>query len=656
MNLRKQIAGALAVVGGCVLSQAHAGGVLETVDITPMNVTVPGSFDGLLIPITWDVRCIPVEYTLDSTPPNALNPAPDVDINTTRAELQASMDQWNKLRTSFIEMKIRSVRDLNGGALTPPGAIGAFDFINELNFVTQGGFLAAAPSVALIKDTTLTAGQDVDLDGDSDVFTPGAATGQRCKDIDGDGDIEFPAGAYKAGTILDNDVGFSATNGVPWNTTPDGLLTSDIQSVAVHELGHSHGLSHTLVNQHSRNDGSGATMFPFIDINDPAAEAEQRTPATDDIAWSSYLYPEGSASSGPGALQGGDRRFSDHFGLVTGEVTSGTVGGPVAGAEVWLQDAITDKVVVAGFSGTTQVLVVPGDTEITDVDAGLFILNDPDYSVLNGNYVIPAPPGIYKVGLQSLDGDPAAPGNISITAIVGSFFTDLDFEEEFWNGGLERADETRPADALPVLVRAGRDRSGVDFVTNVTNTLRYTDGVFDDDDPFISPLFPPAPPGRLYAVRFANEDVLDFLAAGSVLHTGQFLTDVSDASAPVIFKSAMLATGRIKVDGTADIDLDHVLERRSPFLAQEDDFSPLYFRFPNILSFLTRALLELQPNTDLFLVLEVPKAPFPGFSNLPPRIGLDNETAGESFLSDDGGATFTPQAGFNYFFELVARP
>ena len=99
-----------------------------------------------------------------------------------------------------------------------------------------------------------------------------------------------PPGLYKAGTILDNDVQFNTkANGLQLTIdTYDNLVNAvELHTVAVHEFGHSHGLSHSMDNQAGANDGSGATMFPSIDTGDPFAEQDQRSLGPDDIGWSS---------------------------------------------------------------------------------------------------------------------------------------------------------------------------------------------------------------------------------------------------------------------------------------------------------------------------------------------------------------------------------
>jgi hypothetical protein len=198
----------------CAAVTLSAGGVLETVDITGMTPSpIPGQILTRAIGIRWDDRAIPVKYRVNNFAnpiPNPLGP-PVLTLAQATTALQESFDAWNALPTSYIDMRIV-------GNVTHSGLSG-FDMINELTFNTANNFgaIASSPSVSLPSDTTFVAGDDIDGDGDSDVSAAITVT----TDVDSDGDLEFPAGFYKAGTILDNAS----------SSTPKPAMGSDSRSV-----------------------------------------------------------------------------------------------------------------------------------------------------------------------------------------------------------------------------------------------------------------------------------------------------------------------------------------------------------------------------------------------------------------------------------------
>jgi hypothetical protein len=636
---------ALLLGAAMIPTTAGAGGRLENIDITgAVPSPIAGHVIGRLVGIEWDARCMPVQYSMNTTLDPVPNPLGAAFLSLADAQdvLQESLDDWNDIPTSFIDMQITGTTD-------NPGPRG-FDQVNELTFRTDVSFgaIASSPSTSLIRDTVLTDGQDIDGDGDSDVS--GAI--DTCQDVDGDGDLELPAGLYPAGTILDNDVQFNTktTNGLRFTVADADIdivtRSVDLKTVALHEFGHSHGLSHTLDNQISGANGHGSTMFPYIDTGDPDAEREQRELAVDDIAWSSFVYPEGSAADGPGALQEGDVAFSSIFGLIRGEALHGVLGQPIAGASLSAIDAKTGATIASAISGTTQVSVSP--------TGGLFLVN-PAFNIPDGAYAIPVPYGLYHVGIEALDGNPVPASSVSLTAQIGSLFGQLAFAEEFWSGDEEGAVEDRIGAAVPVPVNAGdSSSSGIDVVTNALFEIAN----FGNRN-FVG--FTGQAPGSYYAVRIPASQVEAAMAGGATrVQAARFNTTVADASVVPVFAEATLTTGTETATG-AIVDLAKPLARAYGFVGQDNDFASLYFNSPDGLGSKVAQAISKGGTDGVYLVLRLPETtPFPGVSGLPPLIGLDGGVAandapifGLSYLSTDGGGTFNRVGNFNFMFSLM---
>jgi hypothetical protein len=610
----------------------NAGGVLEVVDITGRVASpIPGQVIGRLVGIRWDVRAIPVAYRVNDTQDPIPNPlgSPFLSLADATTVLQQSLDAWNDIRTSYIQMDIVGTTD-------NPDLVG-FDFVNELTFRTAAAFgaIASSPSLSLMEDTQFTVGMDIDADGDSDV----AANIARAADVDADGDIEFPAGFYKAGTILDNDVQFNTktSNGLRFTIDDASLDTNfrsvDLMAIAVHEFGHSHGLSHDMKNQISATDGTGSTMFPFIDTSDPDTELGQRSLDIDDIAWSSYIYPEGTAISGPPSLGRSDQAFSRVFGVITGEVRHGVLDQPVAGASVFSVDRDTGAAVSSAFSGTAQVSFNP--------QTGQSLIS-PAFSIIDGRYEMPVPAGRYAVGIEPVDGLPVPAGSISLTAQIGAVFGQQNFNEEFYSRGREAVIESERR-AATVRVNEGEVQSGIDIVTgrdiNVNRFgTRTAIGIAA------------SPPGRYYVHRIPAETIAGINPGQDILVKSlAFDMLVLDASVVPVFATAMLTTGTVS-GGAVTVDFANPLAVANGFVGQDDDFAYLHVDNPRRLGRMIRREIERGTIENLFLVLQLPTtAPFPGVSGVPPLIGVTLPgTFQGSWISDDGVAFALQPVDFRF--------
>jgi hypothetical protein len=158
----------------------------------------------------------------------------------------------------------------------------------------------------------------------------------------------------------------------------------DLQGTILHEVGHSFGLSHSLDAQRSALDGRGAVMrgaAPF----DPIDKLSLRTLDTDDIAWASYLYPQGSVDRAPAARKPGGVPFANRYGLIKGSITHGRRGLPVPGGAVFAVDRETRELMASGHSGAVQ---FSGDP-----DTGELSILPPESGIVHGRFVIPVPAG-----------------------------------------------------------------------------------------------------------------------------------------------------------------------------------------------------------------------------------------------------------------------
>ncbi len=319
-----------------------------------------------------------------------------------------------------------------------------------------------------------------------------------------------------------------------------------MQSVMTHEYGHYLGLDHTSI--------TGATMVPFV-----TQDISMRTIELDDRAGASTIYPE--SASRPGGLSPGGIDFAATTGTVTGTVLSGFNGSAVFGAhvEAFLLTAPTPENQISAISGELTLRNGQGDFTIHGL-----------------------PPGPYAIAIVPLDGV----HTIASDANIGGPYSGLDtnFEPEFWNGAGEGGNGfvDQANDFAPVIVGAGANSGGVNFITN-------------------------AFPGRVVIAQYGEfENIVTFANTGYIavrfdppFEAPFTITNVEFPSftfngVPAVFPSARLC----KLDRMTGLpDIAHPLLLQAPFVGSPLGVNTVPLNLP-----------VRREDRTLFWVLEFPSA------------------------------------------------
>jgi Matrixin len=158
-----------------------------------------------------------------------------------------------------------------------------------------------------------------------------------------------------SGAIVESDIFFNSA--FPWSVSATGVTGRfDLESVALHEIGHMSGLGHSALGETELQSGGGRRVLSAEAVMFPIAFASGSTAGrllkADDIAGITDLYPEAD--------------FTQTAGSISGHVTKD--GQPLFGAHLVAFDVATGKM-VGSFSLGSQ-----GEFSVGGLSPGIYVI------------------------------------------------------------------------------------------------------------------------------------------------------------------------------------------------------------------------------------------------------------------------------------------
>ncbi len=513
--------------------------------------------------------------------------------------VQWSFGQWNEVATSRIEYEYAGSRtDIADHKL---------DLVNMITFADseyvhgiQRDAIASARPFALVRRTYVGPdGLDFDLDGKIDF-------------------PDFPQGVWEAGTIIDCDIRWDAgAPGADLDFATDGSPNAlSVQGVFNHELGHFAGLVHSPIRDLARLQSSTnvtPTMFSIAIPNPPGgSENIMHSLEFDDRLSLSMLYPAQS--------------FAAEYGAISGMVASGIDGKPVRGNFIAVLSAPAGEPYRNLSDAYNRASVATG--VFTDQQGAFRIAG--------------LPPGDYVLGLQPMDDDPPGTNKNAFNTLVQRF-GDVNYVwDEFYNGENESAHEENPWAAEPVSVSAGGTSAGIKIISNFYPAGRKSlRRLFGERDFYLA----------------ANQLASPFSPVSSTQHlVARKLPQIFEPPYSVVSAVADFASNTAPPEGTQVVWPEIILALSDPDnpgrpwlenpLAVVRNFAgdgtllssdPLPFDYP----------VEVDGEGALWLVARSPDGKFNAYHNIDVLgAGQGELQVDESFISHDGGATFSSVMGY----------